>query len=363
MKTKPEKEISFLKEEEVTKRLKESNLYDKYEQMRNMGKELFMNFCTGKSMKALTYDAIFKKIFRYEEHPGRLESFLTAILGFEVKILNILPIENNKMIESGSVLIMDMVVKAYDGSIINVEMQKRPYEFTGQRDSCYISDMIMRQYNELKGRARQEDKPFNYKEMKPVYTIIFIEKAYYDMLNYPDKWEHNGRICFDSGLNIRFLENIKYIVLDNFYKTTQNIDTEKEKWVYLLGADTTEKVMKAAAFSEEFFQIISDVAMFTMDVERVMNMFSEALYMLDRNTEKLMYDEAINELEKLKEDRKKIETEIERMREEKKQAEEEKQRAEIDKQIYRCLLLGDDISEIAKKLNVSVEYVTELKNS
>ena len=40
--------------------------------------------------------------------------------------------------------------KMDDGSIANVEIQKIPYAFPGERMSCYSSDLLLRQYSRVK---------------------------------------------------------------------------------------------------------------------------------------------------------------------------------------------------------------------
>lgn len=397
--------IKFQTEEQVVKMLKEQSLYGKYERMNRRGKQLFMNFCTGKSLEALTYDAIFKRIFQYEKHPKRLEHFLSAILGFPVQVMKVLPVESEKMLEAGSVLIMDIVVKAVDGSIVNVEMQKSAYKFTGKRDSCYLSDLLIRQYNELKAKSREENSIFTYESMQPVYSIIILEKSYKNMLDFGDVWEHTGKMTLDSGLEMNYLQNVKYILLDIYKKVDNNIDTEKKKWVYLLSANTPEEVLKAASLSEEMFEIIVEVSQFVMDVGEVMNMFSEALYMLDRNTEKLMYDEAIENLDKVTAELDQKKEELDRtsaelnktnaelnktsaelnktnaeldktsvelnktnaaMEQLKQEHEEVKRRSEWEKcraDVYQLLLQGKTEAMIAAQLGLSIEEIEKIKNS
>jgi DNA repair ATPase RecN len=108
----------------------------------------------------------------------------------------------------------------------------------------------------------------------------------------------------------------------------QNIDSDKKQWVSLLAANTPEEIRNVAAMSEEFFNIIAEISEFVQDVGKVMNMFSEALYMLDRNTEELMYNEAIQELNDAQ---KKLE-EKERMLEEQQQTMKEQQQAMKEQQ-------------------------------
>lgn len=153
-----QKKIQFLSEHEVVEQLKKSQRFHLFENLSSRAQKDFMDFCTGKTMLPLTYDKIFKRIFNYERTPKRLEHFLSAILGFEVEILKVLPVESEKMNEAGSILVMDILVKTKEGMLIDVEMQRLPYLFNGKRVSCYLSDLIMRQYNRICAQVREEEK-------------------------------------------------------------------------------------------------------------------------------------------------------------------------------------------------------------
>ena len=83
--------VHFCSQEEVVQRMKENGCYEKFEELSRQGRRELIDFCTGKTLLPLTYDKIFKKVFNCEKHPERLEHFLSSILGFEVKILTILP--------------------------------------------------------------------------------------------------------------------------------------------------------------------------------------------------------------------------------------------------------------------------------
>lgn len=113
--------------------MKENGCYEKFEELSRQGRRELIDFCTGKTLLPLTYDKIFKKVFNCEKHPERLEHFLSSILGFEVKILTILPTESEQMNKEGSILIMDILVKSTDGKLLNVEMQRLPYSFNGKK--------------------------------------------------------------------------------------------------------------------------------------------------------------------------------------------------------------------------------------
>jgi hypothetical protein len=69
-----------------------------------------------------------------------------------------MPREGELMYEKGSLVIMDILVRLEDQSLVDVEMQKIGYCFPSQRSTCYASDLIMRQYNALRA---EYGKKFN----------------------------------------------------------------------------------------------------------------------------------------------------------------------------------------------------------
>ena len=241
-------------------------------------------------------------------------------------------------------LYLDVLAKTKDGSLINVEMQKYPYKFSGERESCYQADMIMRQYNLRINEAKQEGRKFQYGDMRPVYTIILLEKSYYGFLRMNDKWKHTGEIRFDTGIKLNYLPHIIYITLDNFRNIEENIDTEQKRWVYLFSADTPERISSAAAMSEEFFGIIRDTAAFCRDVGEVFAMFSEALREMDKNMEELMYAEAMEELSETRA-----------------RLSETEEKLFLMQKVCRLAMQGKSVVEIAEECQISEEEVEKLK--
>lgn len=66
---------------------------------------------------------------------------------------------------------MDIVIELADHSVANVEVQKLGYMFPGQRSACYSADLLLRQYKRVKS---EKGKAFSYRDIKKVYTIIFM---------------------------------------------------------------------------------------------------------------------------------------------------------------------------------------------
>lgn len=115
--------------------------------------EELIAFCMGNWGLGITYDPFFKYIFNPELKPERLSELLSLILQEEVEVVDVLPNESNRITESGSLLITDILVRLKSGAYANVEIQKIGYTFPGQRCACYSSDLLMRQLARVKKKA------------------------------------------------------------------------------------------------------------------------------------------------------------------------------------------------------------------
>lgn len=132
-----------------------------------------------------------------EQHPGRLEGLISALLGQKVRLLSVIPNEGIRLAEDGTFVIMDITAELEDYSIVDVEIQKIGYKFTGRRTSCYSADFIMRQYSRISARCRKENRKF--RKAAPVYL-------------------HHNVPVLDSGVCVDFLDKITYVCLDTFHE-------------------------------------------------------------------------------------------------------------------------------------------------
>ena len=95
----------------------------------------------------------------------------------------------------------------------------------------------------------------------------------------PPGYIHYGKTTFDTGLKIELLQEYCLIALDEFRKYPYPKDrSEQTAWLSLL---TTEDIKEA---------------------EELLDMYSEALRILDRNTVRYMIEEQQKELEQKKEE-------------------------------------------------------------
>lgn len=256
-----------------------------------------LEFLQGKRSLKITYDNFFMYIFNPHIHPERLEKLLSALMGEKVKIKQILPREGVQLSENGSLVIMDIIAELESGALVDVEMQKIGYKFPGERSSCYVSDMIMRQYNRLK--SRKTDK-FSYKELKPVYLIILMEESSGDFKLENEAYIHRRTTEYSSGVAIPDLANITYISLDTFRSVVHNVNTELEAWLTFLSCEEMDKIDELIRKYPFFAEYYEDIMEFRNNPEELIFMFSEALAIMDRNTALYMIDEQREEIEQLK---------------------------------------------------------------
>lgn len=117
---------------------------------------------------------------------------------------------------------------------------------------------------------------------------------------------------------------IIYISLDTFRSIVQNVGTELDAWLTFLSCTESSRILDLIQKYPKFLELYKDMALYRTNPKELIYMFSEALYILDRNTEKIMIEEQNREIK----EQKKI------IAENKKQiAENERQIAETERQI------------------------------
>ncbi len=295
--------------------LSNKKLRGQYFEFPEQTQEELLGFLMGKSGLRITYDTFFKKIFDPDVHLSRLEDLLSAILGQPIKIQQVLQREGHRLHGESSLIIMDIVVRLSDGSIMDVEIQKVGYAFPGERSCCYASDLIMRQYEREKQIARKEEKTFSFRSMKPVYVIVIMENSPAPFLDVAPYYMHRKLTTYDSHAKISELSNIVYISLDTFQKVVQNIDTPLHAWLTFLSAWKAEDILKLVNSYPQFVELYQELADFRTRTEDIMSFFSEALLMMDHGTAEYMCEEMKKEIAQLKDENEQLLSEIASLRE------------------------------------------------
>ena len=276
------------------------SLQDEWASFSADDQESILCFLEGRQGLQILSDKFFRHVFRPDDHPERIASLISAVLGEPVTVVQVLSREGTAITESGSQVIMDIIVKTSTGSIVTVEMQRIGYYFPGERSGCYTSDMIMRQYGKVKA---EKGEGFSYKDMKPVTLIVLMEKSSSEFSVVAPNYIHRKQANYSSGAKVTELDNVIYISLDTFRKRRHNvIRAELDAWLVFFTAEKPGDIMKLVKARPDFISLYRDIAEYRKKPEEVIGMFSEALRIMDRNTTKYMiddmkrqYDEAVAE--------------------------------------------------------------------
>ena len=141
---------SRTKDECLMELKKNPSIYRTYLNWPDKWKSRFLEFMEGKKSLPLTYDPFFKKLFNPDVYPERLSRLISSIIGTNVTVKCILSNEDS-MLPSTSLLLLDIIVQLEDGSIANVEIQKIPYTFPGDRISCYSGVLAEQKISRVAG--------------------------------------------------------------------------------------------------------------------------------------------------------------------------------------------------------------------
>ena len=88
------------------------------------------------------------------------------------------------------------------------------------------------------------------------------------------------------------------IPLDIFLESQHNISNRLDAWLMLIASDRPEQILKVIRAYPEFEEIYRQVFGFRRQVKELMNMFSDALKILDANTTKYMIEQQKEEIER-----------------------------------------------------------------
>ena len=152
---------------------------------------------------------------------------------------------------------------------------------------------------------------------------IFFHKLYCQLLrflhpifrDFPDRHIHFFAQRSDSGLELELLQNYCFIPLDIFRKNLQNngIRTKLDAWLAFLCMDDPEVIVQLITAYPEFRAMYEQIYSLCRNIEGVIDMFSEELRIMDRNTVCLMIDEQQEEIEQLAADNQQLTANIEQL--------------------------------------------------
>ena len=86
------------------------------------------------------------------------------------------------------------------------------------------------------------------------------------------------------------------MTLDTFLKSVHNISNKADAWLTFLSKEDEASIVELVNKYPDFLPMYQEIQEFRRKPEEVLNMFSEALYIMDRNTERFMVDELKSEV-------------------------------------------------------------------
>lgn len=322
-----------LREEVIADIQKSPQMYGFYSELGEKDQEMLMEFFMGNRGLNALYDPFFKMLMT----PRRLENLLEQVMGQQVEIIMVLPTETIRKSEEGSVMIMDMVVKLADGSYVDLEIQRITVEFPFERAVCYASDMVVRQYEQLKmeqKRAAREWKAwkkrrdeteslkqrdfsagdeepvvkFNYESLRPVYVIVLMNSSADKYSAFKEQYIHRtpDEVVFDTGLRERAIQKFIFVSLDIFRDMFNNRDrskkmTELEAWLCFLASSKPDDITQLVQEHPQFAEMYLEINQFRSRPEEMMTMMTEAIKMLDDGDAKMQIEKLHEKVEKLQE--------------------------------------------------------------
>ena len=174
--------------------------------------------------------------------------------------------------------------------VLQMSKCKNRISFPGSVAHVIQLILLLRQYKRVR---RELGKKFHYRDIKKVYTIVLFEKSNSVFKSFSkDIYIHRFQQQSDSGIELNLLQEYTFICLDIFDNIIHNegrkIDGRLEEWLVFLSQDDPDMIIKLLNQNADFQEIYEEVYTICLNMERMMEMFSKELAILDRNTVKLM---------------------------------------------------------------------------
>jgi predicted transposase/invertase (TIGR01784 family) len=170
-------------------------------------------------------DLGFKRIFGRTENKSLLISFLNALLGDDIHVVDVEYKDKEFVPESNRLRlsVCDLLCKIDSGKWILVEMQNKRQSNFVNRTVLYVSQTILRQAE----RGREWD--YN---MLDTYCIAFMN---FKDVNLDEEVRTDAMLCsLQTGKRISGLQHYVFLQLPYFTKKADECKTDFERWIFVL---------------------------------------------------------------------------------------------------------------------------------
>ena len=265
--------IGILDKVETDEELKEA-----WEKLSPESQDYFRLVDEGVLVPNLLCDSIFKEVFDPEIFPERLARLVGSILGREVKVVRAMDKEGIRLSVNSKGVVLDIVVEFADGSVADVEIQRRGSRMPPQRSAVNSANLLTRRYAVEKGEKKSE---MDYTMLRPVYMIVIIEESVAPFDVSPD-CVHHFRQRSDTGVEVgsefELLQYYDYVCLDVFRARHPHVASMLEVWLEFLTIRQTDVMEKFLADHAEFREIYDQAVRMLAGREELFNMFQDYLF-------------------------------------------------------------------------------------
>ena len=198
-------------------------------------------------------DIMFKAFF--SRNKGYLKSFLSAILGRQIKIKRVIhDARLEQLTKEMKYGILDLDIELEDGEIVNVEMQLNDYKNIEKRTCFYASKKIVEQ---LEPRGKYED-------IKRVIVIAILDYSLTDLEDYIIETERVVTNHREYKLNN--VVKYYYIELEKFRKNP-NMGDVRNQWLAFIDMERGDLLEMAKKENKEIEEAIEEYEVLTGDKE------------------------------------------------------------------------------------------------
>jgi predicted transposase/invertase (TIGR01784 family) len=212
----------------------------------------------------------FKKLFGTEMNKELLIDFLNQLLdekAGKIKELSFLSTEQLGRNQSDRKAIFDIYCENVDGEKFIVELQKAKQNYFKDRSIYYSTFPI---------QAQAEKGDWNF-ELNSIYTIGILDFVFDESKDDKEVFHHDVRMV-DTKTGKVFYDKLTYIYLEmpKFNKTEDQLETQFDKWLYIL-KNLHKLTERPAKLQEKVFSQLFEQASISQYDEIEYNAYEESL--------------------------------------------------------------------------------------
>ena len=237
----------------------------------------------------LMVDWSFKRVFGTEVNKDILIEFLKVIFPqFAITDITYIPTEQLGIMEDDRKAIFDVLCTTEDGKTFLVEMQRGAQKHFFERALYYTSFPIMKQGKKAIAKEEEGAEPWDF-SLDGVFFLGILDFEY----EQDEMTEHRYQLLETKTLK-QMTDKLEFVFVEvaKFNKNEDELETDLDKWLYLLKNMST-LLERPAALRDRVFGRLFDVAEYARLDDKERNNYVNAM-----NTARDTYNQIAYALEK-----------------------------------------------------------------